>query len=110
MVRIERLVEVVKTVVATCEPFAIGEQDMGLLLTTLAGRRGDTSLYRVERIEGAQVAYKLTKLHCPGTDPEETAYCVNLSASTCECKGFLRHGRCKHLTGTRNLFERGLLP
>ena len=30
--------------------------------------------------------------------------------STCECLGFLRHGRCKHLQGLSALVGHGLLP
>jgi hypothetical protein len=28
---------------------------------------------------------------------------------SCECMGFLRHGKCKHLQGLRELIRRGLL-
>jgi hypothetical protein len=37
------------------------------------------------------------------------AYHVNLAGS-CECKGFLKHHRCKHLDGLRKLATLGLLP
>ena len=30
--------------------------------------------------------------------------------STCECLGFLRWGRCKHVAGLRALIRQGLLP
>jgi hypothetical protein len=35
-------------------------------------------------------------------------YDVNL-AGTCECKGYFKHGRCKHLDGLRKLATEGLL-
>ena len=56
------------------------------------------------------LAYQLRKFHhSPGSDPESESYAVNLSMSTCECKGFLRHGSCKHLVSVRALFEEGRL-
>jgi hypothetical protein len=101
----------VKTVVVTCEPFALPEDAVGVIITTLAGKKGCCTLYRCSRIDCVDLAFQLSKLHCPGSDPEAESYCVNLSMTTCECKGFLRHSKpCKHLTATRNLFERGVLP
>jgi hypothetical protein len=43
--------------------------------------------------------------------PAET-YCVNLngSQSSCECKGFLAHGHCKHIDALNVLIVRGKLP
>jgi hypothetical protein len=99
----------VKTSIVTCEPFAIGEAGLGVLLTTLAGTKGCCTLYRCTRIDCPDLAYQLDKLHSPGSDPEAEGYAVNLSLSTCECRGFLRHGTCKHLTGCRSRFERGCL-
>jgi hypothetical protein len=94
----------------TCEPFALGEGDLGLLLTTLAGTKGCCTLYRCTRIEGtADLAFELTKMFSPGSDPTEEVYAVNLSTSYCDCKGHQRHGHCKHLTALRQLFERGCL-
>jgi hypothetical protein len=56
------------------------------------------------------LAFQLTKMFSQGSDTESETYAVNLSMSSCECKGYLRHGgACKHLTATRNLFERGVL-
>ena len=41
----------------------------------------------------------------------EEAYHVNLngSQSSCECKGFLRHGHCKHIVGLAALIAAGRL-
>jgi hypothetical protein len=101
----------VKTQIVSVEPFAISEGDLGILITTLTGKRGCCTLYRAQRVEGCtDLAFTLTKLHSPGSDPEAESYCVNLSLSTCECKGHLRHGTaCKHLTACRSLWERGCL-
>jgi hypothetical protein len=100
-----------KTAVVSVEPFALPDDAVGIILTTMSGKRGCCVLYRCTRIEGCDdLAYQLDKLHCQGSDPEAESYCVNLSASSCECKGHLRHGTaCKHLTGVRSLFERGCL-
>jgi hypothetical protein len=101
----------VKTAVVTCEPFAIADGDRGVLITTLAGKRGCCTLYRCTRIECDDLAFELAKLHSQGSDPEAESYAVNLSMSTCECKGFLRHGTpCKHLVSMRYLYEKGALP
>jgi hypothetical protein len=101
----------VKTVVVTVEPFALPEDAVGVILTTLTGKKGCCTLYRCTRIEGIDdLAFQLTKMFSPGSDPEAESYAINLSMSTCECKGHLRHGHCKHLTATRQLFERGVLP
>jgi hypothetical protein len=95
----------------TVEPFAISDGDLGILITTLAGQRGCCTLYRCTRLECDDLAYQLSKLHSQGSDPEAESYCVNLSTSTCECKGFLRHGTaCKHIISCRTLYEKGVLP
>ena len=41
----------------------------------------------------------------------EAAYAVNLNgaASTCECRGFLRWGHCKHVAGLQALIRQGEL-
>jgi hypothetical protein len=101
----------VKTVVVTVEPFSISDGDLGVLITTLAGRKGCCCLYRCTRLDCDDLAFELAKLHSQGSDPEAERYAVNLSMSTCECKGFLRHGTpCKHLTAVRLLWEKGALP
>jgi hypothetical protein len=46
-------------------------------------------------------------------DADAELYRVNLDGqrSTCECKGFLRHGHCKHVDGLKALVDAGqLLP
>jgi hypothetical protein len=100
----------VKTCVMTCEPFAIADGDLGVLITTLAGKKGCCTPYRCTRIDCDDLAYRLEKLHSQGSDPECENYDVNLSTSTCDCKGHARHGFCKHLAATRHLFEKGVLP
>ena len=35
--------------------------------------------------------------------------CLNGPQSTCECKGFLRHGHCKHVDGLTTLRQRNLI-
>jgi hypothetical protein len=42
---------------------------------------------------------------------EEAAYHVNLNGqqSSCECKGFLHHGHCKHVEGLTVLVQAGKL-
>jgi hypothetical protein len=91
----------------TCEPFALSEDAVGVLITTLAGKKGCCTLYRCTRLDCDDLAFELTKLHCEGSDPESESYAVNLSMSSCECKGHLRHGTaCKHITACRSLWER----
>jgi hypothetical protein len=35
--------------------------------------------------------------------------CLNGAQSTCECLGFSKHGRCKHVSGLAALRQRGLI-
>ena len=56
-------------------------------------------------------AYLLEKAD-PGTDAEGERYAVHFYAdgsATCECRGFLRWGHCKHTDGLAALRERKLL-
>jgi hypothetical protein len=52
--------------------------------------------------------FKVEKI---GIDAEPTAYHVNLDGDkkTCECKGHLRHGHCKHADGLAALVKAGKL-
>src|SRR5262249_55988545 len=47
----------------------------------------------------------------PGTDAEADHYdvCLDGPGSDCGCKGFLRHGHCKHLDGLHALVAAGKL-
>jgi hypothetical protein len=53
--------------------------------------------------------FKLEKI-IPTAD-EPSTYCVNLSTEghRCECKGFLRHGHCKHVDSLAALRDRQLI-
>jgi hypothetical protein len=57
------------------------------------------------------VAFEVTKL-VPGKGAD-TRYAVNLGGegepATCECKGFLAHGHCRHLEGLAALRAAGRL-
>jgi hypothetical protein len=57
-------------------------------------------------------AFRLTKFAgTPGTDKEAAAYevCLDGPGSQCSCKGYLRHGRCKHVAGLLALVAAGKL-
>lgn len=58
-------------------------------------------------------AYTLTKLDSdPKDGPTSYAVCIDDgpgNADTCECRGFLRWGHCKHTAGLRALIEAGKL-
>lgn len=40
---------------------------------------------------------------------EQYDVCLNGPQSTCECKGFLYHGHCKHVDGLTTLRQRNLI-
>ncbi len=57
-------------------------------------------------------AFKLRKFDTtPGTDEEAQSYdvCLDGIGSDCSCKGFLRHGHCKHVEGLLALAAAGKL-
>ena len=75
-----------------------------------------STLYRLSLIPADYGAgFDLTKCLMVQVEPgvyearDGETYHVNLAGS-CECKGFLRHGRCKHLDGLRKLATLGQLP
>lgn len=80
-----------------------GQQGVGLLKIQVGK---DEDLYHVRRIEADQgQAFEVTKVNLQEPD----VYHVNLDglACSCECKGFLRWSRCKHVDALRTLTERG---
>jgi hypothetical protein len=94
--------------VVTALPFGLVVIDV----TTIARNRPRTDRYFVERIDCDDLAFTLRKVNplFDGSDPEAEGYDVNLSMSTCECRGFLRWSACKHLGAVRAAYERGDLP
>ena len=62
-------------------------------------------------------AYRLIKQELLPIDPgvwelHDTArydVCLNGQQSSCECKGFLHRGRCKHVDGLTSLRQRNLI-
>jgi hypothetical protein len=54
-------------------------------------------------------AYELRKIGPNGFEP--VGYHVNLNGqqSSCECRGFLQHGHCKHVSGLAVLQACGLI-
>jgi hypothetical protein len=74
-----------------------------------------STLYRLTVIPADYGAgFELTKVQVVPNDngvfgcQYGESYAVNLAGS-CECKGFLKHGYCKHLDGLRKLATTGRL-
>ena len=51
-------------------------------------------------------AFRLTNVNGMGGHVYDVCF-VNDQDTTCECKGFLRHGHCKHVEGLRALRTAG---
>jgi hypothetical protein len=100
-----------QTLLVSNSLFDLPGSDAGLILSTVCGRRACTALYRLNKIACEDLAYQLTKFAGErGTDPEAEGYAVNLTTRTCDCKGWLRHGTCKHLGSLVSLYGEGRLP
>lgn len=67
-----------------------------------------TSRYFCQRIPADfGVGVRLEKFGAEGGD----SYDVNIDhRSSCECRGFCRHGRCKHVDACKKLLAEGKLP
>ena len=83
---------------------AADEPGRGVLTVTVS--RKDTAYAVTEfacDLDGR--AFRLEKLTV-GTDREESAYNVFVSTQrghdSCDCKGFCRHGHCKHISAVVN--------
>jgi hypothetical protein len=77
-----------------------------LSVTTIRRNRPRTDHSFVERIVCRDLANSLMKCDpsVDGTDNEEVAYGVNLSRGSCDCKGWVRWGTCKHLAAAGRAF------
>lgn len=79
-----------------------------------SSRKASAAVYAVDEldVDAPARAFQLTKL-AGGSDAESEGYAVFLCAATgdrsCECRGFLRWGSCKHLDFVRDLVSRGCL-
>jgi hypothetical protein len=71
---------------------------------------GNTRAYMLTPLSAdfGEGAYRLHKATQDG-DGEVYDVCLNGRESTCECKGFLRHGRCKHVEALTALQVAGKL-
>jgi hypothetical protein len=95
--------------VVTALPFGLLVID----IQTISRNRTRVDRYFLEKIEGIDdLAFTLKKVNprFDGTDKEVEAYDINLTAGTCECRGFLRWNACKHLGACREAYEAGRLP
>jgi hypothetical protein len=83
-----------------------GANSLGVVRLTVAGRSADYLLTPLATDYGK--GYRLEKI---GLEANGEAYHVNLGADggTCECKGFLRWGHCKHTEGLAALIAAGRL-
>jgi hypothetical protein len=84
---------------------------MVLVLTTLHPRRPRVDLYHLTRLDCTDLAYRLRKADpaVDGTDPESGHYDCNLTLRSCECKGWLRWGHCRHFDSLVQLRKDGAL-
>ncbi len=56
-------------------------------------------------------AFRFQKVHPVAGEPDHYDVCLGLGKDhTCECLGFLKWGRCKHLRALLALREHGRLP
>ena len=74
---------------------------------------GQETLFFVDRLasEVGGAGFRLTKFEQHQRGDEDAAYHVLLDGerSTCECKGHLRHGRCRHVAALAALQAAGKL-
>src|SRR4051794_36825056 len=87
-------------------------QDVGdsLVLSILMdhGNKQELDHYHVERVPAEfGRAFRLTKFSCCGGEVYDVL--LDGDRSSCECKGHLRWGHCKHVDCCRKLVELGRL-
>lgn len=86
----------------------LDKHDNGVHILRLTVNGSSTRYYCQRIASDFGTAIRLEKFATEGGD----TYDVNVggapgNSSSCECKGFLRHGHCKHLDAVRTLFARG---
>jgi hypothetical protein len=87
---------------------------LGTLTITQGANTKDIATYRVVECPGVSAparGFRLAKV-AGGTDREAGNYDVLIDPAghdACECRGYLRHGRCKHLDAVRDLLADGAL-
>ncbi len=95
-------------------PAAPGE--LGVMVLTVGKQSNDYFFREIPADRGR--GFVVEKFSTQRTEDEPETYHVNLNgaASTCECKGFLRHGMdaaggtgCKHIASLQALVNRGKL-
>lgn len=94
----------------------ISDKSAGIIAITVGK---DEHVYAVRPIAADfGIAYRLIKGELVEEPDEQTLrlrdaahydVCLNGPQSTCECKGFLHHGHCKHVDGLTTLRQRNLI-
>lgn len=89
--------------------FVRGDSKVGHMLSIFAGKRKD--VYGVVEFQNAWAgrSFHFAKW-CVGTDREEDGYdvfCGLRGEKSCSCKGFTRHGRCKHANAALAILANG---
>jgi hypothetical protein len=85
---------------------AYGWDAAARVLSFAGTRKGSSASYLVDELEcdGGR-GFQLTKVE-GGSDPEEAGYAcflANTGYDSCDCKGFTRWGKCKHLDCVRDM-------
>jgi hypothetical protein len=100
---------------ATRKPRARSERSVRLLdvegqlvlqITMRTGRRAECVQYHLTRLPSDfGTAFELRKSACCGEEVYHVL--LNGAESSCECKGHLRWGKCKHVSALARLLEMG---
>ena len=80
-----------------------------LTVCCLAGRRTELTTYAVvELVTPLGRAFRLEKLTAaPDTEPYDVLIAGTGGHDSCDCRGFLRHGHCKHHSSIQALVANG---
>jgi hypothetical protein len=82
------------------------DNGLGIVRITVGKEYADYFLAELSADFGRGFTVEKIGLHC-----NEPAYhvCIDADKKTCVCKGFLRHGNCKHADGLAALISAGRL-